>query len=337
MFNFAIVGCGSMAHGHAQELSRIPDVKVVALVDPITARTAEFRQKYFSEAAEFASIESLFAATNIKLDAVDLVTPHTLHWPHAKAALERGLHVLVEKPMVTSSEHAYDLWRRVKTTGKLLAIAFQSAYTAEFGYLAELRDSGQMGQVQSISGWVSQNWLKNTVNTWRQQPEMAGGGMMYDTGAHLFNAVMWLMNDPVVEVACFYDKCSSPVDINGVAVARFQNGAMASFNISGNCPAFGTEIQILTDRMLIQTDQFGGKLEIRSHDGKRIYPHVKQDIQSLSAGGTPQRNFVKALMGKEPLRAGVRYGALLSALMDALYQSFDSRQIVSVEPVPVDI
>ena len=89
MFNFAIVGCGSMAHGHAQELSRIPDVKVVALVDPITARTAEFRQKYFSEAAEFASIESLFAATNIKLDAVDLVTPHTLHWPHAKAALER--------------------------------------------------------------------------------------------------------------------------------------------------------------------------------------------------------------------------------------------------------
>jgi predicted dehydrogenase len=161
--------------------------------------------------------------------------------------------------------------------------------------------------------------------------------MMYDTGAHLFNAVTWLMNDPVVEVGCFYDKCASPVDINGVAMARFQNGAMASFNISGNCDAFGTEIQILTDRMLIQTDQYGGKLEIKGHDGKRIYPHVKQDIALPGSGGTPHKNFVNALMGREPLRAGVRYGVLLSALMDALYESSDGRRIVQVKPVPADI
>ena len=69
MFNFAIVGCGSMAHSHAQELSRMPEVKVVALVDPITARTAEFRQKYCPAAAEFASIESLFECASVKLDA----------------------------------------------------------------------------------------------------------------------------------------------------------------------------------------------------------------------------------------------------------------------------
>jgi predicted dehydrogenase len=337
MFNFAIVGCGNMAHWHAQELSRMPDVKVVALVDPITERTKEFRQKYCHDAAEFVSIESLFESAAVKVDAIVLVTPHNLHWPHSAAALDRGIHVLVEKPMVTSSEHAYDLWRRVKKSGKLLAISFQSAYTAEFGYLAELRDSGEMGKIQSISGWVSQNWLKNTTNTWRQEPESAGGGMMYDTGAHLFNAVTWLMNDPVVEVGCFYDKCSSPVDINGVAIARFQNDAIASFNISGNCQAFGTEIQILTDRMLILTDQYGGKLEIKGHDGKRIYPHVKQDLPLPGSGGTPHKNFVKALLGQEPLRAGVRYGVLLSALMDAIYQSSEGRQIVKVKPVPADI
>ena len=48
-----------------------------------------------------------------QLDAVVLVTPHTLHYPQAKAALERGIHVLVEKPMVTELEHAYDLWDTV--------------------------------------------------------------------------------------------------------------------------------------------------------------------------------------------------------------------------------
>ncbi|MGD0540023.1 MAG: hypothetical protein ABSB33_00760, partial [Tepidisphaeraceae bacterium] len=70
--------------------------------------------------------------------------------------------------------------------------------------------------------------------------------------------------------------------------------------------------------------------------GKRIYPHVKQDFLSLG-GATSHRNFVRALMGKEPLRVGVRYGVLLSALMDALYESSDGRRIVRVEPVPADI
>ncbi len=224
MFHFAIVGCGNMAHWHAQELGKIPDVKVVALVDPVPARTAEFRQKYFSDAAEFNSIESLLADGRVKVDAVNLVTPHAQHWPQARMALDHGLHVLTEKPMVTSVEHAYDLWRRVKATGKLLGITYQAPYSAEFGYLAELRDGGRMGKVQTISGWVAQNWLNGTANTWRQDPELAGGGMMFDTGAHLFNAVMWLMNEPVVEVGCFYDKCSSKVDINGVAIARSRAG-----------------------------------------------------------------------------------------------------------------
>jgi predicted dehydrogenase len=336
MIHFAIVGCGNMAHAHARELVRIPDVKVTALVDPISSRTAEYRQKYFPDAAEFVSMESMLADGRAKLDALVIVTPHAQHWPQAKLGLQRGMHVLVEKPMVTRSEHAYDLWRTVKATGKLLGIAFQSSYTAEFGYLAALRDSGQMGKVQLISGWASQDWLKHTANTWRQDPDQSGGGMMYDTGAHAFNAVMWLMNDPVVEAACFYDKCSSPVDINGVAIARFQNGAAGSFCIGGNCAAFSTEIQIQTDTMLIVTDQYGGRLEIKGRDGKRIYPHVKQDLSSPAAG-TPVGNFVNAILGREPLRAGVRYGALLTALMDALYESADGRRLVRMEPVPADI
>jgi len=149
---------------------------------------------------------------------------------------------------------------------------------------------------------------------------LSGGGQMYDSGAHLLNAMMWLMNDPVVEVACFYDNCDSPVDINGVAIAKFQNGAFASIAIGGNSPQFATEIQIQTDKMRIVTDQYGGKLEMYGQNGKRIYPHVP----ALAANqgdrpvGTPHLNFVNAMLGKEKLRAPVRYGVLLSALMDAM-------------------
>jgi predicted dehydrogenase len=334
MIHIALIGCGKMAHWHAGELSKIPDVKVTALVDPIQARTAEFRKKFFHKAAEFASMELLLADKRIKLDAVTIITPHTLHFAQAKMAMDRGLHVLVEKPMVTNSRDAYELWRTVQSTGKVLAITYQAPYTEEFAYIAHLRDSGGLGKVQVISGWVSQNWLKGTANTWRQDPAFSGGGQMFDTGAHLFNAIMWIMNDPVVEAACFYDKCSSPVDINGIAIAKFQNGALGNISIGGNCPTFHTEIQIQTDRFLILTDQYGKKLEILDPDGKQVDRPVKHDGHGPT---TPHRNFVNAIQGREPVRAGVRYGVLLTALMDALYESADHRRVVQIEPVPADL
>jgi predicted dehydrogenase len=331
MLNLAIVGCGGMAHGHARTLRTIPDCKVVALCDIVPAQTKLYREQYFKDAAEFEDFHTMIQ--QIRLDGVVLVTPHTVHYPHAKAALEKGINVLCEKPLVTSSEHGYDLWRTVKRTGKLLAIAFQSPYSNEFQYLARERDAGQLGKVQMISGWMAQNWLKGTAGKWRQDPKQSGGGQMYDSGAHLLNAFMWLMNDPVVEAACFYDRCGSPVDINGVAIIRFQNGAIGSIAIGGNCPAFRTEIHIQTDKLLITTDQYGGKLEIAGE--RRMYPHVT--IDERPSGGTPQLNFVNAILGKEKLVAPVRYGVLLSALMDAMYESADKQTPVKVRPVPMDV
>lgn len=333
MLHIAIVGCGNMARAHAQQIQKLGNVKVVALVDPVKARSKEFKTKWFGEAREFASFDQLLAKPPKKLEAVLLVTPHSFHYPHAKAALEKGLHVLVEKPMVTRSEHAYDLWKTVKRTKKLLGIAFQAPYTPAYGYLAGKRDAGEWGKVQIISGWMSQAWLSITSNSWRQEPEISGGGQMYDSGAHLLNGIMWLMNEAVVEVGCFYDRCGSPVDINGVAIARFESGAIASVAIGGNCPQFHTQIHVQTDQMLIVTDQYGGKLEITGKDGKRIDPPAQKPL----SGTTPIENFAGAVLEGKSLTCPVRYGVLLSALMDAMYESGKRGKVVKVKPVPAEI
>ena len=67
--------------------------------------------------------------------------------------------MLVEKPMVTNTTHAYELWRLVKKSGKLLGITFQAPYTQTFGYLAGARESGTLGRIHAINGWISQGWL----------------------------------------------------------------------------------------------------------------------------------------------------------------------------------
>jgi predicted dehydrogenase len=334
MIELALVGCGKMAHWHAQQLQKIDACKVVALVDPLAEQTREFKEKYFHNAAQYDSMENLLAVKPVALGGVVLVTPHTLHFPQARLALENGLHVLIEKPMVTRLEDAYELWRLVNQSGTKLGITFQAPYTNEFGYLAAERDAGRLGKVQIISGWLSQNWMKWTTGSWRQDERLSGGGMMYDSGAHLLNAFMWLMNEPVVEVACFYNKVEAPVDINGVAIIRFASGVLGSIAIGGNSAAFRTEIQIQTDKFLIITDQYGGKLEIKSDD-KRIYPHVLLDERP--SAGTPHLNFVNAILGREELKVPVRYGVMLSALMDAIYESAERQRPVKVEPVPHSI
>lgn len=338
MLNFAIVGCGGMANWHATELKKMSaEVNVVALCDTAPSHTKTFKDKYFAEAAEYYDYDALLKdAAKLKLDAVIFVTPHTLHYAQAKAALLAGLNVLVEKPMVTNSDHAYDLWKTVKSTGKKLAITFQAPYTAEYQFIKQLRDSNQMGKVQIIQGWLAQGWRPSSPEkyTWRHDPALSGGGQMYDSGAHVFNAIMWIMNNPVVEVSCMYDKCDTPVDINGVVIMKFENGAFGSVAIGGNSPGWNVRVSVQTDKLQLATGPHGGFLEITGQPTLK-YPHVPAD--PTPGAFTPHRNFVSALQGKEPLQVPVRYGVLLSALMDALYQASDTGTVVKVKPVPLDI
>src|SRR2546421_11535611 len=88
MIKVALVGCGGMASWHAEKLKLIPDCVVTALVDTDASCTKTFREKYFPNAKEFASYEEMLEKA--KPDAVVLVTPHTLHYPQVKAALEAG-------------------------------------------------------------------------------------------------------------------------------------------------------------------------------------------------------------------------------------------------------
>ncbi len=330
MFNFAFIGCGMMANWHAQELLRSGHVRAVAAVDPLPAHADAFRQRFAPEAATYPTIEALLAAPPAKLDGVVIVTPHTAHAGLALAALNAGLHVVVDKPMVTSVADAYALWHAVIRSGKLLGITFQAPYTFNYGYLAGARARGELGRVQAANGWISQNWLHYVRNTWRTNPALSGGGFIYDTGAHLLNGLMWLMDDPVVEVAAVLDDRGSPVDVTGSVTMRFRGGAVASVTFAGDTPAFDSRLTLFTDRYTITTDAYGHRLEMVSGTGEPFHANVP----FAEGRGTPHANFVDALLGREPLAVPARYGVLLSALMDAIYASAKAGTAVQVEPVP---
>lgn len=334
MIKLGIVGCGGISNMHAERFVKLPDCKVTALCDTVPERLDAYKAKHFADAKTYADFDALLAKADGAIDAILLTTPHTQHYGQAKAALQRGLHVLVEKPMVTSSEHAYDLWKTVKQTGKTLAIAFQAPATAEYQYLKHLRDDIGWGEVQIVQGWLAQKWKNLASNSWRMDPALSGGGQMYDSGAHVMNGIMWLMNNPVVEVSSIVDNSGCRVDINGVVVMKFQNGALGSVAIGGNSPGWNVDLKIQTDKLQIRTGPHGGYLEITGAPEYK-YPAVPSSAEP--AAFTVQRNFINAILGREPVISTVRHGVLLSCLMDAIYESAEKKSPIAVMPVPADL
>ncbi len=334
MIHLAIVGCGGEAHGHAQILKSIPECTVTGLVSQTAAHVRRFQDEYYPDARAYTDFEALLGDPPDQLDAVLLLTPHALHYPQAKASLESGLHVLTEKPMVTQTDHAYDLWRLAEERKKVLSITFQAPFSAEYQYLKSLREGGRLGQTQIVQGWLAQDWMKSTLLTWRQDPSLSGGGQLYDSGSHVLNAILWLMNEPVAEVGCFINNCSTPVDINGVAILRFASGAMASLAIGGNSVGWDVRVMLQTDVMSIHTDPHGAFLEIKGNDEFR-YPHIPTD--PTPAAFTPHRNFINAILGREELQLTPRHGVVLSTIMDALYDAAKRNAIVKAAAVPATL
>jgi predicted dehydrogenase len=317
----AMIGCGGNSSGHAHNLKKHPDVQIVATCDVNTQIAQGYIDRNLADVdpkpVAFDSIPKLLA--DIKPDAVLISTPHTLHFEQGMMALDAGCHVFMEKPMVTSAEHAYILADKVKKSGKIFVIGYNTSCSANFYYLREQIRNKSLGKLELVIGYITQDWLKLTVGAWRQKPELSGGGQAYDSGAHLLNSLCWSVESPVAEVFSFIDNCGVAVDINSSTNIRFQNGVMASIVISGNCPSpGGTHMAFIFDNGRVEIDGWGGGW-IKVYEGGKFIENPP--ITPEMSAGSSDHNFINAILGKAEPRTNVMNGIIHSELMDAIYES----------------
>jgi predicted dehydrogenase len=318
-----------MAGAHARRLKGHPDVQIVGLSDVDTAQVQAFIDRHLSDyspkPAIFTDAAKMYADT--KPDAVVIVTPHTLHYEHGMQAIQAGCHVLMEKPMVTDSGQAHELAKAVEKSGKVFVVGYNTPCTPEFKYLRNLIRNKELGRLETVSGWLSQNWKRGTAGSWRQNPALSGGGQMYDSGAHLFNSLVWLVEQPVGEVFAFVDNQDTPVDINGTVNIKFANGTLATIAIAGNCVSDGAGLSLTFEDGRVEVDGWGGswiKIFRRGGGhgpGQVKYPPITGDAQ------TPDDNFIDAILGRAAPQTSPINGVIQSELMDAIYESARTGQV----------
>ncbi len=317
----AMVGCGGMARHHARAILKQPDTtQIVAICEPSPAAHARFVE-LFDEAGvapppNQPDFEQFLDEWADQLDAVFIITPHAYHHGQAKACLEAGLNVLLEKPMVMNAAEAVSLIEARDRTGRTLTVAFNGSLSPQVRTAATMLRSGELGAILNLNAVVWQNWKLITTGAWRQIPEISGGGFMFDTGAHLLNIVSDLAGEEFVEVAAFLDNRGAPVDILGSVMARTASGALVTMSGCGDAiKSCHSDVRVFCEKGIIRTGVWGERLELQ-REGEADLSRVRV---RRSLGQWEQ--FVRVLRGEVDNPCPPEVGLRMARLWDMIKES----------------
>jgi len=110
------------------------------------------------------------------------------------------------------------------------------------------------------------------MGLWRQVPEIAGGGFLFDTGAHMLNTITDLLGENFVELAARLDNRGTPVDILGSIMTRTVSGVLVTMNGCGEAIETSSDIHIFCSKAIIQTDVWGKFLELQRNGEETLTP-----------------------------------------------------------------
>jgi predicted dehydrogenase len=324
-----IIGCGGMSRYHGKVYTtQVRDAEIVALCDTHRESLDRYQREIFDPIGKkpptFADYEDML--DKVKMDAVLIVTPHADHFEQVSGALDAGCHILVEKPMVITSEHARRLIKHAAKKKRIISVAFPGTFSPEFQYINGLLKSGALGEVIAADTFIAQGWKRGTTGTWRQDPVLSGGGQAYDSGAHAFNALLYLTDLRPREVFAWTNNRGAPVDITCSAVIRYENGALGTALINGDSVVGWEEgVRISMTKGEVQTGIHGGRLQQWGADGRPVkYPPVPS-VPSL------QQWFIDCVLGRTENPAPPIWGLRQALLMEALYESARTGRPVKVE------
>lgn len=306
----AMIGCGGNGRAHVASLLKIPNVEVVALADTNEQSLAAARS-LAPAARAYADYRKLL--DEVDLDAVEISTPHTLHYQQITDALNRGLHVLCEKPMVCSTAHAKSVIALAKRKKKVLAIAYQRHCVARYRFIKRLIDDGEIGKVLFVNAFLSQEWVHFVRGTWRAQRALSGGGQLNDSGSHMVDFMLWATGLVPKRVSAFIENYDFEVDINSAVNVLFTNGAIGSLTVLGYAPMWWEDQTFVGEK---------GMITLRN-DVIKLVRNGYETVQLVNAGAdvSTDQNFVDAIQGKAEPAAPAICGLRVIQLTEAAWRS----------------
>ena len=199
IMRIGIIGCGGIANAHAKAYAANTTCEVVACCDIVPGRAEAFAKKYgfVNAKTDYKDHTEMLADKSLKLDAVSVCTYNRQHVPCAKAALEAGVHVLLEKPLCVDMDEAIDLYKTVKKTGLVLSVGFQPRFDQNMQDICDIVASGELGKIYYIQTGGGRRQgipVGNEMSFIRE--DTAGIGALADIGCYSLDMVLRAVGYP---------------------------------------------------------------------------------------------------------------------------------------------
>lgn len=283
----AVVGAGMVGRAHAHAFRALPEffhpapaeVRLTVVADANAALAAEARARYgFDRAA--ASWQEVAEAADV--DVVCLALPNHQHRAAVEAFLDRGTHVLCEKPLALTARDCYLMLEAARRAGVVHGVGFSQRRAPAVAAIQRAVARGDVGEVRQFSGRYLTDYAASpeTPFTWRYKRELAGAGALADVGSHVIDLARFIVGEiesvegallqtfvaerpiPVGPVVG-HDKAATTgrmaaVENDDVATftVRFRSGAVGDFHFSRIAPGFRNSpaFEILGSRGSIVAD-----------------------------------------------------------------------------------
>jgi predicted dehydrogenase len=336
-----IIGLGNMGRIHARGIleNKVPGLQLTAVTDAV-AKAAEA----VSEVPFLPTPEALIASGQV--DAVLIATPHFSHTTIGIAALQAGLHVLVEKPISAHKADAEKLVAAHTDPKQVFAAMFNQRTDPCYIAIRKMVRDGTLGPVRRIS-WTITNWFRSAAyyasGSWRATWEGEGGGILLNQCPHNLDLHSWIFGQPQrVRAFCQLGRFHNiEVEDSVTGYFEYDDDTTATFiATTGEAPGTNRlEVAAENGRLVMENDkllftQNETPTSEFSRTTKEMFsgPKTTEKIIEFPGHGDQHvgilRNFAEAIRDGKPLIAPAADGILSVELANAmLLSSWEDRAV----------
>lgn len=233
ILKFAILGCGRISYKHVEALiNNKEEAELVAVCDLVEKKAAE-RKKQYEEIINEANVkvytDYLKMLEKEDIDVVAIATESGYHAKHAIDCLNKGKHVLIEKPMALSVEDADHIIDLAKEKNKKVCVCHQNRFNPPIQKLRRAIEEGRFGKI--VNGTARILWNRNEdyykQASWRGTKELDGGTLMNQC-IHNIDLLQWMMESEVERLYCERGTFLRNIEMEdfGAILIRFKNGSI---------------------------------------------------------------------------------------------------------------
>ncbi len=314
VFRLGLIGAGNIARTYSTAIERLRDeCRLVAVADCVLERAVELGQRHRAGACRRAVELEAF-----DLDAVIVCSPPKLHFEHVMCLLDRGIHVLCEKPLATSADLALQMVEAAHRRDVVFTMASKFRFVRDVIRAKAMLDRGGLGELVLYEN--SFTAAVDMSKRWNSQREISGGGVLIDNGTHSLDIMRYFLG-PLAEIRAIEGKRIQKIDVedNVHVFARSACDVLGSIDLSWSIakdlPYF---VCLYGSAGAIQVGWRESRAKL---NGERQWQVFGDGYDKVAAFEGQLRNFFRTIRGLETLTVSVDDALQSVVAVEAAYQS----------------